>query len=97
MHDTIKRVDAGSLVEATENREHLWRALTPQMFRYSMLKQALTSALADDYLVTDEASAMEHAGHAPLMLEGHADNIKITRPEDLALASFFLDQQQRGQ
>jgi 2-C-methyl-D-erythritol 4-phosphate cytidylyltransferase len=44
-------------------------------------------------LVTDEAAAMERQGHHPLMVEGHADNIKITRPEDLMLAEFYLKQQ----
>jgi len=90
VHDTIKKVDAVSLVESTVDRELLWRALTPQMFRYNMLRDALTKALEDNYLVTDDASAIEHAGHAPLMLEGHAGNIKITRPEDLALAGYYL-------
>jgi len=90
VHDTIKRVDSVAVVESTVDREYLWRALTPQMFRYGMLRDALNSALADGYLVTDDASAIEHAGYAPLMLEGHAGNIKITRPEDLALADFYL-------
>ncbi|MCK4743579.1 MAG: 2-C-methyl-D-erythritol 4-phosphate cytidylyltransferase [Sulfuriflexus sp.] len=90
VHDTIKKVDSVNVVESTVDREYLWRALTPQMFRYGMLRDALNSALADGYLVTDDASAIEHAGYAPLMLEGHAGNIKITRPEDLALAEFYL-------
>ena len=90
VHDTLKCVDPGMTVENTVDRSALWRALTPQMFRYGMLQDALNKALADNYLVTDEASAIEHAGHSPLMLEGHADNIKITRPEDLELAGFYL-------
>ena len=90
VHDTIKKVDPVAVVESTVDREYLWRALTPQMFRYEMLLDALTKALADNYLVTDDASAIEHAGYSPLMLEGHAGNIKITRPEDLALAEFYL-------
>jgi len=93
LHDTIKKVDSVAVVESTVDREYLWRALTPQMFRYGMLRDALNSALADGYLVTDDASAIEHAGYAPLMLEGHAGNIKITRPEDLALAGFYLDEE----
>jgi len=90
VHDTIKRVDPVMTVEKTVDRSALWRALTPQMFRYGMLQAALSKALADDYLVTDEASAIEHAGHSPLMLEGHAENMKITRPEDLELADFYI-------
>jgi len=92
VHDTIKKTDSVNVVEATVDREYLWRALTPQMFRYGMLRKALSKALDDNYLVTDDASAIEHAGYAPLMLEGCADNIKITRPEDLVLAEFYLSQ-----
>jgi len=92
VHDTIKKVDPVAVVESTVDREYLWRALTPQMFRFGMLRDALKKALGDGYLVTDDASAIEHAGFAPLMLEGHAGNIKITRPEDLALAGFYLDE-----
>jgi 2-C-methyl-D-erythritol 4-phosphate cytidylyltransferase len=65
------------------------------MFRFGLLHAALTRALADGYEVTDEASAMEHAGHRPLMVESHTDNIKITCPEDLLLAEFYLVQQGR--
>jgi 2-C-methyl-D-erythritol 4-phosphate cytidylyltransferase len=71
----------------------LWRAFTPQMFRLGELFAALSQALAKGWLVTDDASAMELAGHAPRLLEGRSDNIKITRPEDLLLAEFFLQQQ----
>lgn len=92
VHDTIKRIDPVNVVEETVDREYLWRALTPQMFRYGMLRDALKKALSNGYLVTDDASAIEHAGYVPLMLEGSADNIKITRPEDLALAEFYLEQ-----
>ncbi len=95
VHDTIKRTDAQGMVCATVDRDALWRASTPQMFRYGLLRQALTKALEDGFEVTDESSAMEHAGHRPQMIEGHADNIKITRPEDLPLAAYFLQQQGR--
>ena len=57
------------------------------------LRDALQRTLEQGLLVTDEAGAMEQAGHRPLMIEGHGDNIKITRPEDLALATYFLAQQ----
>ncbi len=95
--DTMKRTDVGGEVVDTVSRDGLWRALTPQMFRLQALKQALECALEDGYLVTDEASAMEYAGHRPLMVEGFADNIKITRPQDLALAALYLQQQERAQ
>lgn len=85
--DTIKRTNAQNEVEATVPRERLWRALTPQMFRYAALRKALQQARDRGVHVTDDASAMELAGQHPLMVEGHGDNIKITRPEDLTLAA----------
>ena len=63
------------------------------MFRFGLLFEAMRGALAAGLLVTDEASAVEWAGHRPIMVEGHADNLKITRPEDLPLAAYFLDRQ----
>ncbi|MCL7945261.1 2-C-methyl-D-erythritol 4-phosphate cytidylyltransferase [Marinobacter sp. ATCH36] len=89
--DTLKRTGPGSHeVEATIDRSDLWRALTPQMFRFLALKQALESAIDSGYPVTDEASAIEFAGQAPCIVEGRPDNIKITVPADLALAGFIL-------
>jgi 2-C-methyl-D-erythritol 4-phosphate cytidylyltransferase len=93
--DTIKRVGPDQSVCATVDRDVLWHAQTPQMFRLGQLQDALQAALADGYIVTDSASAMEHAGYHPRLVEGHADNIKITRPEDLALAEWYLKQQGR--
>jgi 2-C-methyl-D-erythritol 4-phosphate cytidylyltransferase len=93
--DTMKRTDTQGTVSETVDRRGLWHAHTPQMFRYGLLKTSLEQALRDGYQVTDEASAIEHAGYSPLMVEGHADNIKITRPGDLPLAEFFLQQQGR--
>ncbi len=88
--DTMKRTqDDGDIIE-TVSREKLWRAMTPQMFRLAALRKALEKAIADDYLVTDDASAMEHSGQMPLMVEGHSDNIKITHPADLKMAEFYL-------
>lgn len=93
LHDTVKSAGPGLRVLDTLPRERLWRAFTPQMFRLSALTGALQKALASGWPVTDEASAMEQAGHAPKLVEGHSDNIKITRPEDLELAAFYLRQQ----
>lgn len=90
VRDTMKRSDGEGRIRATEERAGLWHALTPQMFRLGGLTRALEQALAGGFLVTDEASAVEHAGLRPRLIEGHADNIKVTRPEDLALAQFFL-------
>ena len=91
--DTLKRVNAGGDVTETLARDGVWRALTPQMFRLGALRTALEAAVASHRAVTDEAGAMEHAGHAVRMVEGHADNIKITAPGDLALAEVFLRRQ----
>jgi 2-C-methyl-D-erythritol 4-phosphate cytidylyltransferase len=95
VHDTMKRIDAQCLVRETVERRGLWHACTPQMFRFGLLTECLEEALKDGYEVTDEASAMEQAGYHPLMVECHADNIKITCPEDLELAEFYLRQQGR--
>lgn len=95
VRDTMKQADADQRCTLTLDRDRLWHALTPQMFRLGMLRDALAAAQAAGVSVTDEASAMEHAGHQPRLIEGHADNIKITRPDDLALAEFYLRQQGR--
>ncbi len=92
--DTLKACDEGGAVVRTVDRTGLWRALTPQMFRLGELKEALERALAEGFLVTDEASAMENAGHRPQMVAGHGDNIKITHPQDLRLAELYLAQQE---
>ena len=93
VRDTMKRSSAGlNIINETVDREGLWHALTPQMFRFGLLKDALESALNNNEVITDEASAIELAGYQPVLVEGHADNLKITRPEDLALAAFFLRQ-----
>jgi 2-C-methyl-D-erythritol 4-phosphate cytidylyltransferase len=88
--DTMKQVDSDSMIQKTVERDGLWRALTPQMFRLGPLRDALQQAIASGVMVTDDAAAMEMAGFRPRMVEGHADNIKITRPGDLQLAEFYL-------
>ena len=90
LRDTLKRADADSRSAATEPRESRWRALTPQMFRYGELVAALESALREGVAVTDEAMAMERAGHRPLLVEGAESNIKVTTPADFALAEYLL-------
>ena len=90
VRDTMKRADANGQVTATVDRRDLWHAFTPQMFRLGMLRRALISAIDAGVAVTDESSAMELAGHAPVLVEGHPDNIKITRPQDLDLAAYYL-------
>ncbi len=90
MADTVKRADASGRVQETVDRSTLWRALTPQMFRYGLLRRALAAAMEAGVLVTDEAQAVERLGQRPRLVQGHADNIKITHPGDLALAALFL-------
>jgi 2-C-methyl-D-erythritol 4-phosphate cytidylyltransferase len=89
--DTLKRADERSRVAATVARERLWRAQTPQMFRYAMLRRALESARD----VTDESSAIEAAGLRPRLIEGDAANLKVTWPFDLVLADWILRRQEQ--
>nr|WP_306671627.1 2-C-methyl-D-erythritol 4-phosphate cytidylyltransferase [Endozoicomonas sp. ONNA2] len=91
--DTIKKVGGQDVVSETVDRQGLWHAKTPQMFRLGMLHDAMAKAIADKMPVTDEASAIEYAGKQPVMVEGHADNIKVTQGTDLALASLYIEQQ----
>lgn len=81
--DTLKRASPDGRVAETVDRSVIWQAYTPQMFRLSTLRKALQAALSQGLSVTDDASAMELAGYAPKLVEGRADNLKITRPEDL--------------
>lgn len=88
--DTMKRDDGAGGVRATEPRAGLWHAMTPQGFRYGVLRRALADARKRGIEVTDEASAVEALGMAPRLVPGRRDNLKITHPEDLALAELIL-------
>jgi 2-C-methyl-D-erythritol 4-phosphate cytidylyltransferase len=88
--DTIKRVDGARQIVETVDRSWLWQAQTPQLFRYRLLLDALSHCLGLGMTVTDEAQAVEALGWEAQVVEGSKRNIKITRPEDLALAEFFL-------
>lgn len=96
VRDTMKRAtNEGSEVHhvlKTESRDNLWHALTPQLFNAGVLRQALDQALACGTEVTDEASAMERAGFPVELIDSNPANIKITRPADLPLAQFYLQQ-----
>jgi 2-C-methyl-D-erythritol 4-phosphate cytidylyltransferase len=87
--DTLKLADDAGRVLSTVPRERMWRAATPQMFRVGLLRSALDAPGMLE-LATDEASAIEALGHAPRLVEGCASNIKITTPDDLALARAIL-------
>lgn len=91
VRDTLKRADEHGRALGTVPREGLWQALTPQVFRYGALRQALEAAEANGVEVTDEAAAMERAGHKPVLIAGDPGNIKITRPGDLALCAALLE------
>jgi 2-C-methyl-D-erythritol 4-phosphate cytidylyltransferase len=86
--DTLKRAGGDGRVVETEPRESLWQAQTPQMFRYRLLVEALRRA--DLNTVTDEARAVENLGARPRLVTGSASNLKITWPDDLALAEAIL-------
>ena len=88
VRDTVKSVDANGRIIRTEPRERLWRALTPQMFRLEELLVAL--AAHPDAAPSDDAQALEAMGRFPLLVEGSAANIKVTRAEDLPLIECIL-------
>lgn len=80
-------------VDKTIDRNSLWHALTPQLYRTNELINAISTAKKNNIEITDESSAIEAVGLNSVLVEGRGDNIKITRPDDLALASFILSQQ----
>lgn len=90
VRDTLKRAGESARIAATEPRERLWRALTPQAFRRDLLGRALEAAQLAGVAVTDEAMAVERLGLHPALVEGREDNLKVTTPADLALVDFLL-------
>lgn len=88
--ETLKRADANSKVLKTEPRENLWQAQTPQMFRYGLLTKALQHF---NGVPTDEAQAVEALGFLPTLVRGDLRNLKVTYPQDLALAELILNAQ----
>jgi len=89
VRDTMKRSSTEQQVKHTVDRDNLWHALTPQMFKNQQLISAITGIEAQ-HLITDEASAIELSGGAVSIIEGRSDNIKVTQAEDLLLAEFYL-------
>ena len=89
MKPTVKRVEEGRVV-ATLDRQRLWCAQTPQVFRRHLLLAAWQAAERDGLEVTDDAQLLEHIGHPVAVVPGSDLNIKITTPEDLALARAIL-------
>ncbi|HSC76217.1 MAG TPA: bifunctional 2-C-methyl-D-erythritol 4-phosphate cytidylyltransferase/2-C-methyl-D-erythritol 2,4-cyclodiphosphate synthase [Pseudomonadales bacterium] len=87
--DTLKNVDAMNIV-GTVDRSAIWQAQTPQMFRFAVLLECLQHAQQKKQVVTDEASAIEACNYSAKLVLGSRSNIKITYPDDLALAAFYL-------
>lgn len=83
-------------VDKTIERNQLWHALTPQLYKTAELTFAIEQALSQSLNITDESSAMELAGFESLLVQGSSENIKITHPDDLALAEFYLNRQECG-
>lgn len=91
--DTVKRAGEDGLVASTLDRNGLWRAQTPQMFRLGELRKALDRAARQGLAVTDEASAMEMAGYPVQLVAASSGNLKVTVPADLQLAAWYLQAQ----
>jgi 2-C-methyl-D-erythritol 4-phosphate cytidylyltransferase len=90
--DTLKRAGPDRRIETTVPRERLWQAQTPQMFRYGLLREALSRSR----IVTDEAGAVEALGYRPLLVESDAANLKVTWPADMALAERILRERKKS-
>lgn len=94
--DTLKRVSdtkglgRRSEISVTVDRAGLWRAMTPQIFKYKTLRQALEFCRDSDKVITDEASALENIGQRASMVQGSEQNIKVTLPADIAKAQEYL-------
>ncbi len=88
--DTLKLSNADLESEKTVNRNNLWQALTPQVFRFKVLYKAMLAAKKYPHKITDEASAVECYGLKPKLVQGQSDNFKITLAEDIELAKLIL-------
>lgn len=88
--DTMKRSNESNEITDTVERESLWHAQTPQMFKYEKLYSAINDVIEKDLIVTDEAMAIELSGFKPLLVEGHLENIKITHKDDLKYLQTYL-------
>lgn len=93
--DTLKKTSVAEegevIAQHTVQRDHLWAAQTPQMFRAQALSMAISECLFKGAVLTDDASAIETMGISPLVVQGHLENMKITLPDDLRLVAKLLD------
>jgi len=90
--ETMKRVNNSNEVEETINRETIWRAQTPQVFKYQKLLLAIEKVINENIFITDEAMAMELSNHKPIVILGDENNIKITHKTDLKYLELFLEE-----
>ncbi len=88
--DTIKEAGPDGIVAGTPDRSRLWQIQTPQVFRYSLIREAHQQAATDGFLGTDDASLVEYIGRKVKLVQGSYENIKITTPEDLLLGEAIL-------
>ncbi|MDQ1237404.1 MAG: 2-C-methyl-D-erythritol 4-phosphate cytidylyltransferase [Wigglesworthia glossinidia] len=90
VNDTIKKVHGNHILH-TIQRKNLWRALTPQIFNKKILVHCLNTIYKRGKSITDEATALEECGYVLNLVQGRSDNIKVTYPEDLNFAKFFIN------
>ena len=90
MKDTVKLVGEAGLVDRTIDRGALWLAQTPQAFHAARLKEVHHRAVAENFYGTDDAQLLEHFGYHVGIVEGRAENIKLTRPEDFTIGEAML-------
>ncbi len=89
VHDTVKRIDEKNFIQESVERKGLWQIQTPQIFQYDWLMKAHQQAQKMNWDVTDDATLVERMGYPVAVVEGSAMNLKITKPEDLALGETF--------
>ena len=89
--DTMKRANDAGEIDETVDRESLWHAQTPQMFKYGKLLSSIEDALKNKTVVTDESMAMERMGFKPMLVHGHQENMKLTHKDDLESLKMYLD------
>ncbi len=88
--DTLKKINDHGQIEETIDRTNLWKAFTPQMFRYGVLFESIRSVLKNGIVVSDESQALEKMGQSVNIVRGSSENIKITYPEDIKKAELFF-------
>jgi 2-C-methyl-D-erythritol 4-phosphate cytidylyltransferase len=89
-HDTVKRVNSNCVIVETLDRTQIWLAQTPQVFRAALLREAYRQALRDGYVGTDDAALVERLAHPIHIVPGEPTNRKITTPDDLCWAEWYL-------